>query len=80
MRVTTMLFMLAAGTNPAIFAADAVSAAQATGDPESLLLADSAQAAAKAIAEPTQCNTDNFVALAQQRASGRQPPFLQPRR
>ena len=40
------------------------------GDPESQLLADSALAAANAIADPTECNTDNFVALAQQRASG----------
>ncbi len=52
------------------FAADAVRAAQAIGDPESQLLADSALAAANAIADPTQRNTDNFVALAQQRASG----------
>ncbi len=53
-----------------IFAADAVRAAEAIGDPESQLLADSALAAANAIADPTQRNTDNFVALAQQRASG----------
>ena len=53
-----------------IFAADAVRAAKAIGDPESQLLADSALAAANAIADPTQRNTDNFVALAQQRASG----------
>ena len=53
-----------------IFAADAVRAAKAIGDPESQLLADSAQAPAKAIADPTQRNTDNFVALARQRASG----------
>ena len=52
-----------------IFAADAVRAAKAIGDPESQLLAASALAAAKAIAEPTQGNTDDFVALAQQRAS-----------
>jgi tetratricopeptide (TPR) repeat protein len=52
------------------FAADAVRAARAIGDPESQLLADSALAAANAIADPTQHNTDNFVALAQQRASG----------
>ncbi len=52
------------------FAADAVRAAKAIGDPESQLLADSALAAANAIADPTQRNTDNFVALAQQRASG----------
>jgi predicted ATPase/DNA-binding SARP family transcriptional activator len=53
-----------------IFAADAVKAATAIGDPESQLLADSALAAANAIADPTQRNTDNFVAMAQQRASG----------
>ena len=46
-----------------IFAADAVRAAEAIGDPETQLLADSALAAAKAIADPTQHNTDNFVAL-----------------
>ena len=50
------------------FAADAVKAAKAIGDPESQLLADSALAAATAIADPTQRNTDRFVALAQQRA------------
>jgi predicted ATPase/DNA-binding SARP family transcriptional activator len=53
-----------------MFASDAVRAAVTIGDPESQLLADSALAAANAIADPTQCNTDNFVALAQQRASG----------
>jgi predicted ATPase/DNA-binding SARP family transcriptional activator len=52
------------------FAVDAVRAAKAIGDPESQLLADSALAAANAIADPTRRNTDNFVALAQQRASG----------
>ena len=52
------------------FAADAVRAAKAAGDAESQLLADSARAAATAIADPTQRNTDSFVALAQQRASG----------
>jgi hypothetical protein len=52
------------------FSADAVKAAKAVGDPESQLLADSALAAAMAIADPTQRNTDNFVALAKQRASG----------
>ena len=53
-----------------IFAADAVRAAEAIGDPESQLLADSALAAAQAIADPTRRNTEKFVALAQQRASG----------
>jgi predicted ATPase len=56
--------------NAAIFAEDAVNAAAAIGDPETQLLADSALSAAKAIADPTQQNADNFVALAQQRASG----------
>ena len=54
----------------ALFAADAVRAAKAIGDPESQLLADSALAAANAIADPTRRNTDSFVALARQRASG----------
>jgi predicted ATPase/DNA-binding SARP family transcriptional activator len=53
----------------AIFAADAVKAAGVIGDPETQLLADSALAAAKAIADPTQ-HTDQFVALAQQRTLG----------
>ncbi|MGD0747533.1 MAG: BTAD domain-containing putative transcriptional regulator [Acidimicrobiales bacterium] len=53
-----------------IFAVDAVRTAKAVGDPESQLLADSALAAANAVADPTQRNTDSIVALAQQRASG----------
>ena len=53
-----------------IFAADAVRAAEAIGDPETQLLADSALAAARAIADPTKYNTDHFVALAQKRALG----------
>ena len=57
-------------TAAVIFAADAVKAAEAIGDPETQLLADSALAAANAIADPTQHNTDHFVALARQRASG----------
>jgi tetratricopeptide (TPR) repeat protein len=52
------------------FAADAVRAAGNVGDPETRLLADTALAAAQAIADPTQHNGDNFVALAQQRALG----------
>jgi tetratricopeptide (TPR) repeat protein len=52
------------------FAADGVRAAKAIGDPETQLLADSALAAANAIADPTKANTDHFVALAQQRALG----------
>jgi tetratricopeptide (TPR) repeat protein len=51
------------------FAADAVRAAAETGDPESQLLADSALAAAEAVAGPNRQNTDNFIALARQRAS-----------
>ena len=53
------------------FAADAVRAAEATGDAESQLLAGSALAAATVLADPTQPNTATFVALARQRASGR---------
>jgi predicted ATPase len=52
------------------FAADAVSTATAIGDPETQLLADSALAAARAVADPTQHNIDTFVALAQHRAQG----------
>jgi predicted ATPase/DNA-binding SARP family transcriptional activator len=52
------------------FAADGVRAAGVIGDPETQLLADSALAAANAIADPTRDNTDHFVALAQQRALG----------
>jgi predicted ATPase/DNA-binding SARP family transcriptional activator len=54
----------------ASFAADAVSAAGAIADPETQLLADSALAAAKVIADPTQHNAHNFVTLAQQRTQG----------
>ena len=53
-----------------VFAADAVGAAEAIGDPETQLLADSALAASRAIDDPTKYNTDRFVALAQQRARG----------
>jgi predicted ATPase len=52
------------------FAAGAVSTATAIGDPETQLLADSALAAARAVADPTQHNIDTFVALAQNRAQG----------
>jgi predicted ATPase/DNA-binding SARP family transcriptional activator len=52
------------------FAADGVRAAEAIGDPETQLLADSALAAANAIADPTKDNTDHFLALAQRRALG----------
>jgi predicted ATPase/DNA-binding SARP family transcriptional activator len=54
----------------AIFAADAVGAAEAVGDPETQLLANSALAAARVIADPTQHNADSFVALARQRTAG----------
>ena len=54
----------------ASFAADAARAAGAIGDPETQLLADSALAAAEAIAEPTEHNTNNLLALAQQRTLG----------
>jgi predicted ATPase/DNA-binding SARP family transcriptional activator len=54
----------------AIFAADAVGAAQKITDPETQLLADSALAAANVMADPTQQNVDSFVALARQRTAG----------
>jgi tetratricopeptide (TPR) repeat protein len=54
----------------AIFATDAVRAAETIADPETRLLADSALAAAKAIADPTEHNASHFVALAQQRTLG----------
>jgi predicted ATPase/DNA-binding SARP family transcriptional activator len=54
----------------ASFAAEAAEAAKIVGDPETQLLADSALAAATAIASPTRHNTDHFVALAQQRTRG----------
>ena len=54
----------------AIFAADAVGAAETIADPETQLLADSALAAARVIADPMQQNADSFVALARQRTAG----------
>ena len=51
-----------------MFAADAVGAAETIADPETQLLADSALAAARAIADPTEDNAGHFVALAQQGA------------
>jgi predicted ATPase/DNA-binding SARP family transcriptional activator len=54
----------------ATFAAEAVEAAGQVGDPETQLLADSALAAARVTADPTQRNTDMFVALARQRTAG----------
>jgi predicted ATPase/DNA-binding SARP family transcriptional activator len=54
----------------ASFATEAAETAKIIGDPETQLLADSALAAANAIADPTRHNTDHFVALAQERALG----------
>ena len=50
--------------------ADAAQAASASRDPATQLLADTAVAAVRAIADPTPPNIEAFVALAQQRASG----------
>ncbi|HEX3833067.1 MAG TPA: BTAD domain-containing putative transcriptional regulator [Solirubrobacteraceae bacterium] len=50
--------------------ADAAQAASAGADPATQLLADTAVAAAKAIAVPTAVNVTAFLALAQRRASG----------
>jgi tetratricopeptide (TPR) repeat protein len=54
----------------AVFGADAVGAAVTIADPETQLLADSALAAARAIADPTEDNATHFVALAHQRTLG----------
>jgi hypothetical protein len=51
-----------------VFAADACQAATASGDPAVQLLADTAAAAVRALADPTRPNIEAFVALAQQRA------------
>ena len=51
-----------------VFAADASQAASASGDSAIQLLADTAVAAVKALADPTRHNVEAFVALAQQRA------------
>ena len=51
-----------------VFAADASQVASAGGDAAIQLLADTAVAAVKAFADPTQRNVEAFVALAQQRA------------
>ncbi len=48
--------------------ADAAQAASASGDPATQLLADTAVAAAEAVADPTARNIKAFVALAQKRA------------
>ncbi len=51
-----------------LFAADALQVASAGGDAAIGLLADTAMAAVKAFADPTQHNVEAFVTLAQQRA------------
>ena len=63
---------LAAGhpDRAAVFAADAAEGASASGDPATQLLADTAVAAAKAIADPTPDHTEAFTALALRRAQG----------
>jgi predicted ATPase/DNA-binding SARP family transcriptional activator len=60
---------LAAGhlADAAVFAADAADGASASGDPAAQLLADTAVAAVKAVADPTCHNIDAFVALARRR-------------
>jgi hypothetical protein len=50
------------------FAANACQAAAASGDPAIQLLADTAVAAVRALAEPTRPNAEAFIALSQQRA------------
>ena len=57
-----------------VFAADASQAASASGDPAIQLLADTAVAAVKALADPTRHNVEAFVALAQQRAQNLSVP------
>jgi predicted ATPase/DNA-binding SARP family transcriptional activator len=63
---------LAAGhpVQAAVFAADAAQGASASGDPATQLLADTAVAAVKAIADPTREHTEAFTALALRRAQG----------
>ena len=51
-----------------VFAADASQAASASGDSAIQLLADTAVAAVRALADPTRHNIEAFVALARQRA------------
>ena len=51
-----------------VFAADACQAAAASGDPAVQLLADTAVAAVRALADPTRPNAEAFIALAQRRA------------
>ena len=54
----------------AVFAADAAEGASASGDPATQLLADTAVAAVKAIADPTRDHAEAFTALALRRAQG----------
>ena len=63
---------LAAGhpDQAAVFAADAAEGASASGDPATQLLADTAVAAVKAIADPTRDHAEAFTALAVRRAQG----------
>jgi predicted ATPase/DNA-binding SARP family transcriptional activator len=63
---------VAAGRFPdaAVFAADAVAGASASGDPATELLAETAVAAVKAVADPTRPHLEAFVALAHRRARG----------
>ena len=63
---------LAAGhlQDAAVFAADAFEGASDSGDPATQLLAETAVAAVKAIADPTRHHVEAFVALAQRRAQG----------
>jgi tetratricopeptide (TPR) repeat protein len=51
-----------------VFAADASQTASASGDSAIQLLADTAVAAVRALADPTRPNAETFIALAQQRA------------
>jgi predicted ATPase/DNA-binding SARP family transcriptional activator len=63
---------LAAGqlADAAVFAADAAEGASASGDPAAQLLADTAVAAVKAVADPTRHHIEAFAALARRRAQG----------
>jgi predicted ATPase/DNA-binding SARP family transcriptional activator len=54
----------------AVFAADAAEGASASEDPATQLLADTAVAAVKTIADPTRHNIEAFAALARRRAHG----------
>jgi predicted ATPase/DNA-binding SARP family transcriptional activator len=53
-----------------VFAADAAEAASASGDPATQLLAETAVAAVKAIADPTRQHVEAFLALVQRRTHG----------